>query len=154
MQWMITAGAVLHGDANMSTVYVLMEAGWEYDDNIHWLSGSGGGNPQKVFEDKEKAETEATRKNLEDFKDLVKSGDIREYGYNLDDMLSDTATEDDLFFEEGIFRTLFGKPADDWWRELYEKGSQLKVEPTEMQWIRLMHCFNLYFYDVVAVEKG
>lgn len=134
------------------TFYVLMEAGWEYDDNNY--SRSNGGNPEKVFSDKEKAETEATKLNLETFKSTIKSGDIRDYGYDFNDVLSDKTTEDDIMFEEGIFMTLFGKTGEDWWDGLYNGKPTFKTEPTEMQWIRLMHCFNLRFFEVVGVEKG
>jgi hypothetical protein len=138
----------------MSYFYVLMELGFSYDDQNHFPFGQGAGNPNRVFTNKKKAEEAAHKNNLEEFKKLIRHDDIREYGYNVNEVLEDSASEEDLLFEEGIFRILFGKSAEDWWDSLYDQGSSLKVEPTEEQWERLFKCFNLNFWEVVTVEKG
>ncbi len=150
-------GTLLLSGAKMSeTFYVLMEQGFDYNDEYYFRTD--GGNPCRVFTNRKKAEEAAEKRNLEEFKKLVKEGSIREYSSDgLEGLLSDSVTEDDLLFEEGIFRTLFGVSAEDW----FESGSgwggkeiQLKVEPTEEQWKKLMGCFNLDFYEVVTVQKG
>lgn len=155
------AGEPLLSGANMSeTFYVLMEEGWDYNDEVFFRTENGGGHPEKVFADKEKAEAEANRLNMKRFRELVTSGEVHEYAYSLDDILSDKATEDDLMFEEGIFMQMFGKTAEDWWENYYNqrwedrRKGNLKVEPTDEQWGKLYDCFNLGFYEVVTVEKG
>lgn len=151
------AGTLLLSGADMSEqFYVLMECGFEYNDEYY--TPSEGGNPSKVFTNRKKADEACEKANLVEFKYLVKEGYIREYSSDgLDGLLSDSATEDDLLYEEGIFKTLFGATAEDW----FESGSgwggkevELKVEPTEEQWKKLMSCFNLDFYEVVTVQKG
>lgn len=147
------AGVVLPGDANMETFYVLMEQGWDYNDEVYF--SSEGGHPTKVFTDKEKAEAEANRLSMVDFKRLILSGEIREYAYGLDEILSAEATEEDTLYEEGIFMTLFGKPAEEWWDSFeYRSRATIQGEPTDEQWQKLFSCFNFNFYNVVTVEKG
>lgn len=157
MLWTKPVGVVLRGDANMSeTIYLVMEQGYEYNDEYY--TRVDGGSPKKFFTNKKRAEEAAEAKNLEEFKRLIKEGYIREYSYDgLEGLLSDSATEDDLFYEEGIFKTLFGVSAEDWFESgagWSDKEVSLKVEPTEKQWKKLFSCFNLDFYSVVTVQKG
>jgi len=126
-----------------------MEQGWDYNDEIFF--SSEGGHPEKFFSSEEEADKAADEANLKEFKRLVKSGEIREYGYSMDDIID--GTDEDLMFQEGIFMTVFGKTAEDWWED-YRGKDNVKGEPTEEQWKKLMSCFNLNFYDVVEVKKG
>ncbi len=154
-QWMTLGGTLLLSGAKMSeTFYVLMEQGFEYNDEYY--TRTDGGNPKNVFTNRKKAEAACEEKNLEEFKRLVKEGYIREYTSDgLEGLLSDSVTEEDLLYEEGIFRTLFGLSAEDWYEAQWGNADDsLKVEPTEKQWAQLMSCFNLNFYNVVTVQKG
>ena len=54
----------------MSNVYVLMEEGWEYNDEVYFHPDSGSGTPVKVFETHEAAITECNSRNIESFRDL------------------------------------------------------------------------------------
>lgn len=138
--------------ANMSqTFYVLMEQGWDYNDEYYFHID--GGNPHKVFTDKERADKVADELNLEQFKELFTNGEIREYSYGgLEEILSGEGSEEDLY-GEGLFKTLFGKTAYDWWKSLNE-DCELLVEPTKEQWRTLMNCFSLNFWEVAEVQKG
>ena len=135
--------------------YVLMEVGFDYNDETYFRYNFGGGHPESVFTNKKKAEEACTKKNIERFSSLIKNGELREYGYGLDEVLSDKVYEEDLMYEEGIFMQLFGTTAETWWDSLYDREDvRLKVEPTDEQWAKLFNCFNLNFYEVVTVEKG
>jgi hypothetical protein len=135
-----------------------MAQGWDYNDEIYF--SSEGGHPEKVFTDKAKAEEAADKANLADFKALVISGEIREYAYSLDDILSDNVTEDDLMFEDGLFNSFFGMTAEDWWKNYYSRRweerhkNNVRGEHSDEEWLKLMKCFNINFYDVVEVQKG
>lgn len=139
----------------METIYLVMEQGFDYNDEYFFQVD--GGHPDSFFTDREAADAHCAVKNLEEFKRLVKEGYIRDYSSDgLDGLLSDKATEDDLLFDNGIFKTLFGLTAEDWYEAQWNGrvDDKLKVEPTEEQWKKLMSCFNLEFYDVVTVQKG
>jgi hypothetical protein len=133
--------------------YVLMETGFEYNDENYFRHDGSGGHPEKVFTDKERAEEAAFQKGLEFFKRLVASGEIKDYGYGLEDILVSDVLEDDLLYEEGMFMSVFGMTAEDWWSSLYDRN-ETKVVATDEQWKKLYNCFSLNFYEVVAVEKG
>jgi hypothetical protein len=133
-----------------------MEQGFDYNDEYYFQVD--GGSPDSFFTDKKSAEEAAEVKGLEEFKRLVKDGSIREYSYGgLRELIADSVTEEDLLYEDGIFKTVFGTSAEEW----FESGAGwsdrevgLKVEPTEEQWKKLFSCFNLDFYSVVTVQKG
>jgi len=134
--------------------YVLMEVGFDYNDETYFRYNGGGGHPSRVFTSKKKADEACLAKNIEEFKKVISNGDIREYGYGLDEVLSSKVTEEDVMYEEGIFMTLFGKTAESWWDSLYDEKVTFKVQPTDAQWKRLIDCFNFQFWEVVTVEKG
>ena len=140
----------------METIYLVMEQGFDYNDEYYYRVDSG--SPDSFFTNKKKAEEAAEAKNLEEFKRLVKEDYIREYSSDgLHGLLSDSATEEDTLYEKGIFKTLFGASAEDWFESGDGWGGKavtLKVEPTEKQWKKLFSCFNLNFYNVVTVQKG
>lgn len=135
------------------TIYLVMEQSFDYNDEYYFQTD--GGYPNSYFLDKAKAEEACSKKNLEEFKRIVNEGDIREYTSDgFDGLISEDATEDELDFEEGIFKTLFGMSAYKWWKSGWNEDVEFKVEPSEEQWLRLMNCFSLNFYNVVTVQKG
>lgn len=136
-------------------IYLVMEQGFDYNDEYYFQVD--GGSPDSFFTNKKKAEAACEQKNLEEFKRLIKAGYIRDYSSDgLDGLLDSKATEEELTFEEGIFKTLFGLTAEEWYEAQWNHNvdDKLKVEPTDEQWNRLMKCFNLEFYNVVTVQKG
>jgi len=139
--------------------YVLMERCFQFtDDNKYYRDQSNGGNPSKVFFFKTKANEVARQNNLENFQRIIRDSSVKEYGYSLDELISSKTLEDDLLFEEGIFMTVFGQTADEWWQSLsnlkWGQRLSLKMEPTPEQWGKLYDCFNLSFWEVVEVEEG
>lgn len=137
--------------------YVLMSLSFQDHEGILYQNGMVGA-PEKVFTSKKKANEVALQQNLSEFQVIVRDGRIREYASNLDEIISSETLEDDLLFEEGIFMTIFGQTADDWWRSLrnlkYGDRLPLKIEPTPEQWRKLYDCFNLRFWSVLPVSKG
>lgn len=143
----------------MKSVYVLMEKCFQYtDDNKYYRDESNGSNPKKVFFFKTKANEVANQNNLNSFQRIIRDSSIKEYGYDLNDLISSKTFEEDLLFEEGIFMIVFGKPADEWWQALRDlKWGQrlpLKIEPSPEQWQKLYDCFTLSFWEVVEVESA
>lgn len=133
--------------------YVLMEQGFDYDDQYY--TRQDGGSPTKVFTNKKKAEEAAELANIEEFKRIWNDGYIRDYtSGGFDELMDYKATEDDLYLEGGIFMTLLGKSAYDWYKDRYDEVAKFITEPTEEQWKKLYSCFNLSFYEVVTVQKG
>ena len=132
-----------------NTDFVLMEVGFDYNDEVYFPGE--GGNPNRVFTSEKSAKKAAEDKNLLKFKSLISSGDIREYGYSLDEVLDVKTSVDDLNSKSGIFMKAFGKTASDWWKDY---NSKLVRTLTDKEWLRLLDCFNFTFYHVVEVEKG
>ena len=62
----------------MNTVYVLMEEGWDYNDETYFRSEAGGGHPECFFLSEEEANKECQARNIASFKKLWANGDIRE----------------------------------------------------------------------------
>lgn len=61
----------------MTSVWVVMEAGWEYDDNTYEIGG--GGLAIKVYSSKERAEDRAKALILRRTKDLMLCGELSDY---------------------------------------------------------------------------
>lgn len=126
--------------------------GWEYNDEVY--TPTEGGHPEKVFTDKAKAEQKCQELNLEEFKGLFVSeqryhSTIKDYGYGYDEMLEDSETADDFCREH--FDTSFVS----WWHDCdLDTYNDLYEDITDEQWAQFMSCFNLNFWEVVAVEKG
>lgn len=160
MKWVMLDGTLALGVANMEKFFVLMAAGFDYNDEYYTRTDFG--SPEKVFTDREKAEAAAKKEGLDEFKRILKDGYLRDYSYDgLNGLLADSVTDEDVMYEDGIFMTLFGLSAEDWYEAGYSRGygrekpdGNLIVEPTDEQWEKLYSCFNLSFYDVVEVQKG
>lgn len=80
----------------MSNVFVVVECGWEYNDEQMYKPESSGGMPVKVYTDE--AVAEAACRELT-FKEIKKLGRGTGWGYGLSDYISDIQ---DLFTERGI----------------------------------------------------
>ena len=50
-------------DVQTKTAFVVVEIGWEYNDEFYYRGESGGGTPRKIYLDKVNAQTEADRLN-------------------------------------------------------------------------------------------
>jgi len=140
----------------MDTVYVLMEEGWEYNDEIYFRSEGGSGSPHSFFTDKEKAQAECDKRNLDSFRKLWESGEIREYCYGFDDLIPYNSRKDrakrkalDKICEK-IFGKDFGEISEDFYND-----EDVKIESrSDEDWKELMSYLKLNFWEVVPVEKG
>ena len=70
------------------TKYIVMERQFEYNDEIYALNCEDVGVPTRIFNTRKDAEFEARRLNLEFFMELVASGEIREYFYDIKDLFN------------------------------------------------------------------
>lgn len=62
--------------------YIVLEKGFEYDDNIYHELDGGGGQPKKIFFTKLAGQEEINRLNIERFKNL----NISHYTYSIEDI--------------------------------------------------------------------
>jgi hypothetical protein len=141
----------------MSTkYYVLMQVGFDYDDQNYSIPQGGGGHPTLVFTNKKKAEEECTKRNREEMKVRIQNGELREYANYLDEILHSQVLEEELMYEEGIFMQAFGVSAEEWWRSCRHTSYSSSLQKlSEEQWNKLLDCFlPNYFWEVVTVEKG
>lgn len=67
----------------MVTKYVVMQQGYEYNDEINVLSEGESGYPVHIFSDKTLAEKTARERSL----NFLKHNNLREFGYELEDVL-------------------------------------------------------------------
>ena len=149
-------GAVLHGDVEMSTIYVLMEEGWEYNDETYFHPHSGGGTPHSFYTKESDAQAECDKRNLASFKKLWKSGDIHDYCYGFDELVSY-----DLSKNKGRKKTLsallekiFGKDFEEMTENFYNRAEFQIESDSDEDWKALMSHIKLNFWEVVPVQKG
>jgi len=141
--------------------FVLMEVGWQYNDEVYLKTDEGGGYPRKVFFSQEEAEKEVLELNLENFQGLIRSGELVNYDYDTMNLLTEYAEEKigedtriDILFEK-----FFNINFDQWLGQSYNarRGlhpSQPSEDLTTEDWAELMKCFNLEFWEIVPTEIG
>jgi hypothetical protein len=156
MQWITTAGEAPHGDVKMNTVYVLMEEGWDYNDEVYFRSDAGGGHPKGFFLNEEEANKECQARNLKSFKELWANGDIREYCYGIDELLpyNDRKDKSQKKLLEQTCQKLFGMDWDELDEAFMNQDEIPKSESgTDADWQQLFDLMTLNFWNVVTVEK-
>lgn len=124
--------------------YVILNKGYEYNDEIYSEPESGGGTPKKIFFTKSDAQKEVLKLNIEEMKET----DIESYAYDLSDIVDDI--EGLRKFVESLDNK-YGKPApkNTWNR----RGDwTLNEKATEEESIKYMRQVNLSFYDIVETE--
>jgi len=124
--------------------YVILNKGYEYNDEIYSEPESGGGTPKKIFFTKSDAQKEVLKLNIEEMKET----DIESYAYDLSDIVDDI--EGLKKFVESLDNK-YGKPApkNTWNR----RGDwTLNEKATEEESIKYMRQVNLSFYDIVETE--
>ena len=149
----------------MSEMYVLMEAGWDYNDEFFYRSEGSGGHPHKVYASKEAAQTECASRNVARLKELFNSGEISEYYEGFHDLLPYNKTHDAEFYSrlDGACNKIFGvdfeQLGDIERRHEYKRSqnpspqSLIKDSATDANWLELFNCTKLEFWEVVNVEK-
>lgn len=157
MRWTTTDGVAHHGDAKMDFVYVLMEEGWEYNDEVFFRPESGSGTPRAFFLTQEEADVECNKRNVQSFKDLWSDGEIRQYCYGLDEILpyEQRKDKDKKKLLNDTCEKIFGK---DWSEVDDELSDQDRIQvletATDEDWKQLFDLTNLNFWNVVEVEKA
>jgi hypothetical protein len=126
----------------MSTVFAVMAADWDYNDEYYYTTEGGGGHPKRVFRSKEKADNMAKeltaqtlrRVNLRDYSEAGMEGIL---GYN------NLATNLEQLEAAGI------DPKD----VCDENHSESKLDDyTDAQLLVLADLICIPFYEVVEVE--
>jgi hypothetical protein len=138
-------------------VYVLMEEGWEYNDETFFHPESGSGTPTKVFPTQEAADTECNKRNVESIRELFTSAEANQYFYNFKDIIPYDKKKDGEYMRklEGLLEKIFDLDIDS----LNEKlDNQEEIEPTKSatdeDWLAFQSMVNLNFWNVVEVEKA
>lgn len=140
----------------MDTVYVLMQEGWEYNDEIFFQSDGGGGRPHSFFTVEKDAQEECDKRNVKSFRELWENGEIRQYCYGIDDLIpySDRKDKQKRKALDAVCEKIFGK---DWSEigDLFndEEDVQIRSESNE-DWKELMSYLKMSFWEVVPVERG
>ena len=125
----------------MKKGYVILEIGWEYNDETYHTSNYGTTYeaPTTVYTDLEKAKEKAKELEYKSFRGEM----IFIYGYEIEDILTvDTAT----FVKE--WNEMFNKELDleDYWND------EVPRDATDEQIEKLMEMVNVRFYEVKEIE--
>lgn len=124
----------------MKKGYVILEIGYEYNDEIYHTGNYGESYeaPNKIYTDKVKADADLVTKNLEKFKGL----ELGYYCYGIDEITHD---------EQGLIDFLNNElkmnvKEDEFW------DVHLPNDMTDEQCKALMKLINLEFYTIHEVE--
>lgn len=123
--------------------YVVMERGFEYNDEIN--SESEGGTPKKIIFNKDDANKEVKRLNIE----KLKSTSITDYTYDIEDVLSVDVEEFEKLLES-INESHGGKekPKYQWQDDTYS----IHPKATDEELEKVYKAISLRFYECVEVE--
>ena len=142
-------------------MYVLMESGWEYNDEIMFRPESRGGNPHKVFASKTKAVKECNALNISALKKLFSTGEITEYFYGWNDLLPYNERKTPEFQKrlqkacEKVFGMDFEQVSLHFDSAGYREASLKGLSTaSDKDWLEFLGCIKLNFWEVVTVEKG
>lgn len=139
-------------------LFVLMEVGWDYNDEVMFRTEGGGGHPTKVFDNEEAANKQCVSKNIEEFKRLTSDGDIRRYFYNLDEILpyADRKNAESKNSHNTASKKLFDLDFDELTDFVNSNDSfPVAVEgASDEDWKAFLDMTTLNFWEVVPVEKG
>lgn len=92
----------------MSKIYLVCEYTYEYNDEIYYRPESDSVGPLVAFTDPEKANDLCLQKNLEWLKELVPtekryySSGLDDYGYEVDDVISNFTVFEELIEKYGL----------------------------------------------------
>lgn len=140
----------------MDVVYVLMEAGWDYNDEVFFQAESGGGSPHSFYTVKEDADKECDARNIEKFRSLWETGEIREYCYGINDLLPYDKKNDKEFKKnlDAVCQRLFALSFNEISDYLDEEAELSVVGESDDDWKELMSFTRMSFWEVVTVERG
>lgn len=128
----------------MTIGYVVVQVGYDYNDEIYSRSDSGGGTPTKVYLDYKKAQAEVHRLNL---LELV-TCEIGQYAYDLEDIINDMEE-----FTKIINKyDLKGEVDFDNYYELGEWFSMNAGKFSQEDQENILNTISLSFYELAEVE--
>jgi hypothetical protein len=116
--------------------YIIQRLNWEYNDEVYHTSESGGGTPEKIYSDAQKAQDKCDELNAAEMSGLR----IMEYGYDLDDVFRNSDKANAI-----LAKLNAPIPEDDNWDYQLPKM-------TAAQYKKLAPCLNVKFFEVVEVE--
>ena len=127
----------------MKKAYVVMKKGYEYDDEIYYENGDGGGHPSKIFFTKESSDAEVARLNIE----KVRRNELYHYYHDIEDICDDTEGLKELC------ESLNDKYGQDKNKNKYDDDEyRLHSSATFEEAKAYYDMINLSFYEVVEVE--
>lgn len=118
------------------TYYIIQRIGYEYNDEIYHTTESGGGTPEKIYSDTQKAQDKCDELNATEMSGLR----IMEYGYSLKDIFRNSDKANDVLSELKA-----PIPEDDNWN--YELPQM-----TAAQYKKLAPFLKVKFFEVVEIE--
>jgi hypothetical protein len=126
----------------MSTAYVVMEIGWEYNDEVYSRGNNGdsGGTPKKVFRDKAMAKKRAGDLNIKELTTSSYRG-LNSYGYELDDIVKRK--------HQGELATLLERDDLEGWME---DECPLPDSMSKELAIKVLACLEVSWFEVVEVD--
>jgi hypothetical protein len=118
------------------TYYIIQRIGYEYNDEVYHTTESGGGTPEKVYSDKQKAQDRCDELNATELSGCA----IMEYGYSFEEIFSNLE-------KANLVLSKIGAPIPedtDWDYKL--------PKMTVSQYKKVAPYIKVKFFEVVEVE--
>jgi hypothetical protein len=125
--------------------YVILQRGFEYNDEIYSSQDSGCGFPKKIFYTKEGAKEEVLRLNINE----MKSSNITDYAYDVEDICDDV--EELTNFCKKMLETYGPVPTSD---NIWDRADEYRLHPsaTDEDSKKYMKIVDLDFFEIVETE--
>jgi len=123
--------------------YIIMEKGYEYDDNIY--NSIEGGNPTKVFFNRKDAETEKNRLEIKKMKET----NISYYTYSIEEGLNVDLDVFTKFLESLNNKYSVPVPINRW-----DSFGEFQLNPmaTDEECQKYLEMISIRFYDIVETD--
>lgn len=142
----------------MSNVYVLMEEGWEYNDETFFHPESGSGTPHVVFDTQEAAGAECNKRNLESLKKIFADGEASQYFYNVNDIIPyqhRKGSTPQMERIEELTQIIFGCDLETLNGQLeYQRKIEANPDVSDTTWLEFQSMTTLNFWNVVECERA
>lgn len=125
----------------MNKAYVILEKGFEYDDNIYNEPESGGGNPKLITFTKEEAEQKARELNIKELKQV----ELCDYSYELEDVLN-VARDEYVAFNTAL-AIKYNSSSED-----FEEIYTLHKNADEKESLDYLKMVSIEFFTVVKTD--
>jgi hypothetical protein len=132
-----------------NTVFVLMEQGWDYNDEVYFQPECGGGTPNKIYTSEKEALAEMKRRNLKSMKGLLISGEAFDYCNSIGDMFQFDSDQE----LNQVLQNLFKLDLESVENKLNDREPlTVNEQATDQDWAALEDKMTLSFWDVVECE--